>query len=286
MKYFEILEENIETVKKSLISLGYSKEIVDTLEPGYYRYDGVKVKKITKKEFEQKTANSIDLISIGGGVILGGCKMYLTNKELNTSKYGCIDEKTGKWTGFGYAFEDMCNRMLTKAGYHVDSSIGKTNEKGWPDVIITDQEGNKIPAQYKCSTSPKHTAEKIEKRDGYPGQVIITNTELPEPLKKEMNRRKNYVVNERIVDSGISINDAKKVARPGTKESLKFDAETAIPTSFAAAFAAALFAFLKETKKQGCVNKKVIVKTAKYGIGVGIFMFTLHIVFNQITRLK
>ena len=101
-----------------------------------------------------------------------------------------------------------------------------------------------------------------------------------------MNRRKNYVVNERIVDSGISINDAKKVARPGTKESLKFDAETAIPTSFAAAFAAALFAFLKETKKQGCVNKKVIVKTAKYGIGVGIFMFTLHIVFNQITRLK
>ena len=89
-----------------------------------------------------------------------------------------------------------------------------------------------------------------------------------------------------MVDSGVSIEQAKRVARAGTKESIMFDAETALPTAILAFVAVGAVVFICNLKKEGTVNKKVIKKTLKAGLIGGCALFLFHLAFNQFKRLK
>lgn len=288
MTYVKISKENINSVKNELIKLGYEEDFINDLEPGCYRYDGKKIEKISEDEFRRETRFNVDLYSVGGGIILGGCEIYTTNKKLHTSMYSCKNEQ-GKQTGHGYAFEDICNMILEEAGFKVDTQIGKTCEKGGPDAIIT-KDGRSTPIQYKCSNSPKHTAEIIEKRNSYHGQLICTNKELTEPLREEIKGmeqadRVEQATNARIFDINVGINQAKEVAKFGTPDSILFDAKTATSTGIVSAITAGMIKMIIETKKQGGFNKEVVKKSVKYGVAVGAGMFIIHIAINQLKRL-
>lgn len=129
------------------------------------------------------------------------------------------------------------------------------------------------------------------KENGYPGQMLYVNTEiakdLQEMLKKmELDGKVPLGTADRVVDSGVSIEQAKRVARAGTKESIMFDAETALPTAILAFVAVGAVVFICNLKKEGTVNKKVIKKTLKAGLIGGCALFLFHLAFNQFKRLK
>ena len=104
--------------------------------------------------------------------------------------------------------------------------------------------------------------------------------------KMELDGKVPLGTADRVVDSGVSIEQAKRVARAGTKESIMFDAETALPTAILAFVAVGAVVFICNLKKEGTVNKKVIKKTLKAGLIGGCALFLFHLAFNQFKRLK
>lgn len=100
------------------------------------------------------------------------------------------------------------------------------------------------------------------KENGYPGQMLYVNTEiakdLQEMLKKmELDGKVPLGTADRVVDSGVSIEQAKRVARAGTKESIMFDAETALPTAILAFVAVGAVVFICNLKKKELLTKKL-----------------------------
>ncbi len=108
------------------------------------------------------------------------CHLYQTNlgqKWKGTPKYKVCSEN-GCPTGMGYAFEDVFARKMRQAEY----KVVKVNEyKNGADFLI-----NGIPVQCKYGSSPDIVFKSLFK-DGkfrYPNQIIITNKENEEGLRK------------------------------------------------------------------------------------------------------
>lgn len=288
MKKVKITKKNEVSMKKSLIEFGFPKEIVENLEHGYYVCDNINIYKISEEEYSKSSATELLLSTMG--VLAGGTKSILSNAELNTKQYNGVN-KAGKPCGHGYAFEDINNRKIRKTGCKVDASIGKTCKKGGADAVVTDKDGNSFEIQYKCTSSAELAANKIMKEDGYPGQMLYVNTEIAEELPKilkklERDGKVPLGTANRVVDSGVTIEKARRVARTGTKESLTFDAETALKPAIYALVFAGVVVFLYNIKKEGIINKKVVKKTLKTGLIVGGTLFLSHLAVNQSMRLK
>ncbi len=282
---FFISSENEQEVKSKLINMGFSEEVINALEYGCYRINEGQITPITKIEFAlEKSGEAIVMgASTAVGVTTVGAA-YCANSQLNIEHYNDRNAD-GKRTGHGYTLEDLANRKARAEGKKVDASVGKTHEKGGPDAII-----NNELIQYKCSCDTQKTSDKIEERDGYPDQQISVNTELVKPLKKELkNREAQGRVPEgtadRVIDSGISIELAKRVAKPFTKESLWFDAKTALPTLGIAFIGSSSISLIWDNVKGEGVNKTTFKRAVKRGTIWGGIAFVGHIAYNQIRRV-
>lgn len=282
--FFEKTSENEVELREELKKWGIAPEVVDALEYGTYVYDGNSFCKLSKAELLAHENPEYGVIAVaayaaGVGVI------SRSNAKLNTKRYG-------EPTGFGYAFEDLNNRALRKAGYKVDSSIGKKEDKGGPDAKVTDKEGRVFYLQYKCYKNSVQAARCIVAKGGYRNQEICINPEIFEGLKKElrMMESKGKVSKgtaERVHPSPITYDESKKMAAPfdgRNRESLKFDAGTASKTGVVVALVAASVAFAIHAKKEGRINKKVVKKTLGWGLGLGALAFLAHIGINQSER--
>lgn len=283
-KIFKLTSENEVELRKELKSMGLDPQMVDALEYGCYIYDGVNIRKITETMyFARENTEAIMSGLLGGGT---AAKAIMdSNAKLNTEKYKCRNEH-GKKTGKGFAFEDLNNRAFQKDGYKVDSSIGKEDNWGGPDAIMTDKDGHVFRIQYKCYTNPTQAAKKIAERGGYPGQVIVSNPEITESLKIELKQMeaKGEVPKgtaDRVISSSITQEESKRAATPFTKESLRFDARTASKTGIVVAFVAAGVALAYTAKKEGRISKKGVKKSIILGLGLGALAFLTHIGINQ-----
>ena len=119
---------------------------------------------------------------------------------------------------------------------------------------------------------------------------IVVNTELAEPLKGELERREKagkvpVGTAARVVDSGISIVTAKRVAKPFTKESLLFDAKTALPTLGIAFIGSSSISLIWDNVKGEGINKTTFKRALKRGSICGGIAFLGHIAYNQIRRV-
>lgn len=281
-KVFYLSVDNAQEVKKVLIEeFGISNEVMNELDYGYYAIvDGNQIIPITMGEFLVEAHKGAIVVGVVGSVT-GGVSTAVINSELNTSHYSETND-AGKATGKGYSFEDMANRKAREEGKIVDSSIGKNCQKGGADAIV---DGRKV--QYKCSIDPKRTADKIEERGGYPDQDIVVNTELVEPLKEILKKREREGrvpkgTSDRVFDSGISAEEAKKVAMPFTRESLLFDAKTALPTLGIVFVGVAGTSLLYDSIDSGKLEvKKALTRGAIWG-GLA---YIGHIVWNQLLRI-
>lgn len=280
-KIFFICSENEQAVKNELINLGFAESVVNALEYGYYRIVDGQFISITKAEFIWEKSQGAIVISCGAGA--GFATAVHANSQLNIKHYNDRNEE-GKRTGHGYAMEDLANRKARAEGKTVDASVGKTHEKGGADARIDEED-----IQYKCSCDAQKTSDKIEDRDGYPDQQISVNTELVKPLKKELKNRETQGrvpegTADRVVDSGISIEKAKRVARPLTKDSLLFDAQTALPTLGIAFISTTAISLIWDSVDEG-VNKTTFKRALKRGSLCGGAAFIGHILYNQIRRV-
>ena len=281
-KIFNLSADNAQEVKQFLIEkLGMPSEVVNNLEPGYYKVSGEnEIVEISEIEFfVEKHKGAIVVGSVGS--VTAGVSTAVVNSELNTEYYNTTND-AGKNVGWGYSFEDIANRKARKEGKTVNSYIGKNWEKGGADAIIN---GRKI--QYKCSIDARRTADKIEARSGYPDQDIVVNSELYEPLKVILKKREEEGrlpkgTANRVIDSGISIDYAKKVSTPMTKESLLFDAGSALPTLGVVFVAATGASLLYDGIDSGELKMK---KALTRGSICGGLAFAAHIVWNQIRRM-
>ena len=280
---FLLCSENEQEVRSKLISIGFSEEVIDALEYGCYRINEGRIAPITKAEFIWEKNNGAIVVGCCG-TAAGFATAVQVNSQLNTKHYNEQNDD-GKPTGHGYAFEDIANRKAKSEGETVDATVGKTHEKGGTDAIVDGQD-----VQYKCCSDIQSTADKIEGRDGYPGQKIVVNTELAEPLKRELERRERagkvpVGTAARVVDSGISIVTAKRVAKPFTKESLLFDAKTALPTLGIAFIGSSSISLIWDNVKGEGINKTTFKRALKRGSICGGIAFLGHIAYNQIRRV-
>ena len=282
---FLLSSENEQEVKSKLINKGFPEEVVNALEYGYYRINEDRITPITKTEFALEKSGKVVVMgtSTAVGVTTVGAA-YCCNSQLNIEHYGDRNED-GKPTGHGYSFEDIANRKAKSEGKTVDATVGKTHEKGGVDAVVDGED-----VQYKCCSDTQRTADKIEDRDGYPGQKIVVNTELAEPLKRELERREKagkvpVGTAARVVDSGISIVTAKRVAKPFTKESLLFDAKTALPTLGIAFIGSSSISLIWDNVKGEGINKTTFKRALKRGTICGGIAFLGHIAYNQIRRV-
>lgn len=287
MKKFHLTKDNEVSMRKSLIEQGVSPTIVDNLDFGYYTLNEVGVRKISQSEY--LILQSKELLPGATAVVLGGTKICFTNHQLNTEKYNEVN-KSGKPSGHGFAFEDINNRRFHKEGYKIDSIIGKTCEKGGIDAVCTDRNGKSFNVQYKCTSIAELAANKIEKEKGYPDQILYVNTEIVDDLRralknKEAEGKVPLGTSSKVIDSGVTLKQAKRVARFGTKESLIFDSETAIPTFIVTSLAVGAVAFVCNLKEEGEINTNVIKNTLKKAAKWGLILACVHIVINQIKRL-
>ena len=280
-KVFFICSENEQTVKSELINMGFTEDVVNALEYGFYRIKEKQFFPITETEFVWEKSQGA--IVIGCGTAAGFATAVHANSQLNIEHYNDRNEE-GKRTGHGYAHEDLANRKARAEGKTVDVSVGKTHEKGGADARIDEED-----IQYKCSCDAQKTSDKIEDRDGYPDQQISVNTELVKPLKKELKNREEQGrvpkgTANRVVDSGISIEKAKRVARPLTKESLLFDAQTALPTLGIAFISTTAISLIWDSVDEN-INKTTFKRALKRGSLCGGAAFIGHILYNQIRRM-
>lgn len=283
--------ENEVELREWLKRMGVNSEVVDALEYGRYIYDGEKFRKLSKAEWLAYENPEYGVIGLAGCAVATKVIMD-SNAELNTDKYKCRNE-FGYPTGKGYAFEDLNNRALRKAGYKVDSSIGKEGKRGGVDAKVMDKDGNVFFIQYKCYANPVQAAHNIAKKGGYPGQLIWTNPEVAEGLKKELKwmETKGEVPEGtagRVFVSPITLEESEKVAAPfngDNWESLRFDAGTAAKTGIVVAIVATGLAFVINAKKEGRINKKVVKKTVAWGLGIGVLAFLTHVGINQLKRI-
>lgn len=280
---FLLCSENEQEVKSKLIDMGFSEEVVNALEYGCYCIKDNQIAPITKAKFVWEKNNGAIVVGCCGSVA-GFATAVQVNSQLNVEHYNDRNEE-GKRTGHGYALEDLANCKARAEGKVVDASVGKTCEKGGADARI---DGKDI--QYKCSCDAQKTSDKIEDRDGYPNQQISTNTELVEPLKKELKRRETQGrvpegTADRVIDSGISIELAKRVAKPFTKESLWFDAKTALPTLGIAFIGSSSISLIWDNVKGEGINKTTFKRAFKRGSICGGIAFLGHIAYNQIRRV-
>lgn len=231
------------------------------------------------------------VIKLNEGVYIvgtGAISMFVAGREveknLNTPKY-CCKSKKGYRTGAGFTFEDLFSRAERKKGKSVDASKGKTNEWGGPDVLV-----NGIAYQCKCSLNAKRIADKIQARNGYPNQLIVTNKELAKPLREELKKRERdgsmpKGVANRVIESEITYSEVRLTNRAFTKESLLFDSKTAISTGIVTAivvFGVTLgVKYLKDKSK----TRSNVMKAVKYSLIAGMAAFVLHMGWKQFQRV-
>ena len=148
-------------------------------------------------------------------------------------------------------------------------------------------------AQYKCYKNPVQAAQCIAAKGGYRGQEIWVNPEVFEELKKELRwmETKGKVPKgtaDRVFTSPITYKESEKMAAPFNGrnwESLRFDADTASKTGVVVAIVAAGVTLAINAKKEGRINKNVIKKTVKWGLGLGVLAFLTHVGINQLKRI-
>ena len=287
---FFYTEEHKDIIRKELICRSVTTSDIDKLIINqYYKLSKGEIIKISSEDYYFLRSMRYAVPLLPGG-FTGGVIAYYSNKELNLNNYNDKNERYSYRTGQGYSFEDLNNNAFKKAGYKVDSKIGKKHTKGGPDAIIIDKNGNSFQIQYKCCKKAKYAAKCIAKRNGYQGQLLYVNPEIESDLKKiliqmESEGKVPAGTSERVIASCITYSEADNVCRFGTKESLFFDAEQALPTGLIAFAVTGLLSLYYNAKKEGEINKNVVKKTFKIACLSGFLAFIGHVGYNQYKRL-
>lgn len=227
-------------------------------------------------------AEGVFLVSVSTVTMV--CAASRTERNLNTTEYNC-KSKEGYRTGGGKTFEDLFSRAERKKGKVVDARIGKTNKWGGPDVRV-----DGVDYQCKCSLSAKRTADKIQERNGYPNQYIVTNRELAEPLRRELSKKERDGLvpkgtASRVLESEISYSKVRETNRPCTKESLLFDCETASSTGIVTAIVVFCITLGIGYLNDKTVTRTHVMKATRYGLMAGAIAFILHVVWKQWQRI-
>lgn len=229
-----------------------------------------------------KIAEGVFVVS--ASIVTMVCVASQTERDLNTTEYNC-KSKEGYRTGGGKTFEDLFSHAERKKGRAVDARIGKNNKWGGPDVRV-----DGVDYQCKCSLNAKRTADKIQERNGYPNQYIVTNRELAEPLRRELSKkeRDGLVPNgtaNRVIGSEISYSEVKETNRPWTKKSLLFDCETASPTGIVTAIVIFCITLGIGYLNDKTVTRTHVMKAVGCGLIAGAIAVILHVVWKQRQRV-
>lgn len=282
--------ENKIIIRDELINEGINPSDIDKLIIGrYYKLSRGVLSEISVEEYYYLKSKdyAVPLVS---GALASSIVACSNNRDLNVDHYNDTDDSCSYRTGHGYSFEDLNNNAFKKAGYKVNSRIGKTHEKGGPDAEITDRNGNKYFIQYKCCKSARKAALKIAERDGYPNQILYVNPEIEPELKRillemESDGKVPVGTSKRVIASCITYSKADRVSRFATRESLMFDARQALPTEITAFFITGIVSLGYNIYKEGEINKKVVKKSLKFACLFGFLAFVGHIGYNQRKRL-
>ena len=282
--------ENKGIIRDELINEGINPSDIDKLIIGrYYKLSGGVLSEISVEEYYYLKSKDYAVPLVSGG-LASSIVACSNNSDLNVDHYNDTDDSCSYRTGHGYSFEDLNNNAFKKAGYKVDSRIGKTHTEGGPDAVITDRYGNSYQIQYKCCKKAKSAAKCIAKRNGYQGQLLYVNPEIESDLKKiliqmESEGKVPAGTSERVIASCITYSEANNVSRFGTQESLMFDARQALPTGVTAFFISGVVSVGYNIYKECEINKKVVKKSLKFACMSGLLAFVGHIGYNQFKRL-
>ena len=153
IKLIHLTTENKSIIRDELINEGINPSDIDKLIIGrYYKLSGGVLSEISGEEYYYLKSKEYAVPLVSGG-LASSIVACSNNSDLNVDHYNDTDDSCSHRTGHGYSFEDLNNNAFKKAGYKVNSRIGKTYEKGGPDAIITDRNGNSYSIQYKCCKS-------------------------------------------------------------------------------------------------------------------------------------
>lgn len=235
-------------------NIGVDMATVPRYYPCFLKIHEKKISLISETEFYVHTPSNaafakISTVLIGGGIgILSSIPVIIHEKrKLRMENYNSRDKTTGKPTGQGFVFEDIDNRKMEKKGYKVERS-GKNDKKNGPDRRI-----DGIDQQLKCNANPKDTIKSLfdpkTKRYRYKDDEIVVPSDkyfgVIDEAQKIMENPGDYKdvptnLVQKIKKGETSYREARQSLPRFTKESIRFDSETAMIATIVTAIISAI----------------------------------------------